>query len=569
MENQQMNIGARQDNHEPIWLANLHQHRPPTAHEPITGRHGTCHNEKLEEPKSHSTEEYFDCGSNEEYSEDMYYGITGSSPEDFGKSLEEIQNESTCEFAIGVNEVMQHQPKLLTSDGLCTLQRNEVATENDREQEYISKEAFKKPCLTQLPPLEPYFHPSQLTSVFGNSPYCFPISSFTAQAQPVAFSEEELMRASFPVFSCMDQATSSTEELERKDLHNAFFAKFSVEDLISMKLILCNNDNVAKNYNIVASELHAKNRISQDGESLENDSVIKRSENTDYHESERLRVSSLGSNDNMANATFSDCEWLKFPEQIKCLSGEESIGDVQTKKISKTSTGKIKSSLSRCNPGKSKHTVERKVSRAVCKKRNKTQEKSTVREKKRCFVSGCLKFAQTGGKCVAHGGGKRCVVAGCDRYALSSTKCYAHGVRKICTVTDCTKSAMPGGKCFVHGGGKKCAKEGCTKYAKIGGKCVAHGGGRRCLEIGCAKSAQAGGRCVNHGGVSKRCSEVGCPKSAKKGGKCIAHGGGKRCSEAGCTKSAQVGGKCTAHGDSTYTPICDIPNVSSLSEISW
>jgi len=502
-----------------------------------------------------------------------------------GKSLDKVTGgaQQSHVHKIGVNEVIQQQHKLLNSDGFCTLQRNKVGVEDYREHAYISKEAFTKPCLTQLPPFEPHFVPSELTNAIENPPFCFPISSFTAQAQPAAFSAEELMRASFPVSSYMDQLTSSTKEVKRKGLYNTSSTlptnqrEFSAEQLMWINLMLCNNNNAANIGNMTASELHAKNTIQED-ESLENNSsdcsLVSNLGNKDYMANESFSdlslkfpeqikcstgkrksslycslVSSLGNKDNMTNESFSDL-WLKFPEQIKC------------------SAGKRKPSLSKCTPRKSKFTLDRKVLRPGCNKQNKTQEKHAVRDKKRCSEEDCLKFAQTGGKCVAHGGGKRCLEEDCNKYALSGGKCYAHGVRKICAVTDCTKSAMPGGKCFVHGGGKRCSAEGCKKYAKIGGKCVAHGGGRRCLEKGCIKSAQAGGRCVNHGG-GRRCSAVGCKKSAKTGGRCIAHGGGKRCLTTGCTKSVQVGGKCIAHSDNIDAPICAVPSVSSLADISW
>eukprot|EP00588_Corethron_pennatum_P007735 CAMPEP_0194282172 /NCGR_PEP_ID=MMETSP0169-20130528/22545_1 /TAXON_ID=218684 /ORGANISM="Corethron pennatum, Strain L29A3" /LENGTH=538 /DNA_ID=CAMNT_0039027421 /DNA_START=331 /DNA_END=1943 /DNA_ORIENTATION=- len=538
----------------------------------------------------------------------MYTGITGGSLEEshcgsYGRSLDKKKSGSNFELPgqerqhhslfpcssldevaggtqqlhidkIGVNEAIQQQLKLLNNNGFCTLQRNKVGAEDYREHAYISKEAFKKPCLTQLPPFEP-----QLKNAVGNSPFCFPVSSFKAQAQPAAFSAEELTQASFPVSSYadqssssveevkqeaqaqqavfsieelmkasflvssyMDQFSSSTEEVKRERSRNISFTlptqqrRLSAEELIRINLLLCNNNNTENIGNMDSSELRGKNII-QEGESLRKDSAVTFCENIEYYESDSPLVSSLGNKDNTANESFSDMQF-KFPEEI-------------------CSTGKKKSSLSKCTPRKSKHTLYRTVIRPGCNKQNKTQEKYTVRDKKRCSNSGCLKSVQTGGKCVAHGGGKRCSEADCNKYALSGGKCYAHGVRKICTFTYCTKSAKPGGKCFIHGGGKRCTKEGCVKHAKIGGKCVNHGGGRRCLEIGCAKSAQAGGRCVFHGG-GKRCSEVGCPKSAKKGGKCIAHGGGRRCSEAGCTKSVQVGGKCIAHGDNIDTSVCTV-----------
>jgi len=496
----------------------------------------------------------------------------------YGRSREELQNGLKFEFTgqkrrnhscvfcssvdkvtrgahqsrfhkIGMDEIMQQNTELLKSAGFCTLIRNKADSEDYRQQEYIPKKAFKKPRLSKLPSLVPHFRPSQLTNAFGN------FGPFTTQAQPVATSAEELIQASFPVSSHMDQVGSFPEEFKQENFYDASFTSqihqlnFSSEKLMQMNLMLCNGSNVAHIDSMSVSDLHAKNKNPQEDEGLKNNPIMKRSKNTQHSKNERSLVSSFRNNNNMAIESFSDFDWLKFQEQTTCLSSEEDTENMQTKNYSKTSTGKRKSSLSKYNPGKFKNTVERKCA---------------VREKKRCANSGCLKFAQTGGKCVAHGGGKRCLEADCNKYALFGGKCYAHGVRKVCTVIDCTKSAMPRrGKCFVHGGSKRCTIEGCAKYAKIGGTCVSHGGGRRCLEIGCAKSAQAGGRCVNHGG-GKRCSEAGCPKSAKTGGKCIAHGGGKRCSELGCTKSVQVGGKCIAHGNNI-----DLPSVCTLSEMSY
>eukprot|EP00588_Corethron_pennatum_P013873 CAMPEP_0194276090 /NCGR_PEP_ID=MMETSP0169-20130528/8761_1 /TAXON_ID=218684 /ORGANISM="Corethron pennatum, Strain L29A3" /LENGTH=720 /DNA_ID=CAMNT_0039019721 /DNA_START=710 /DNA_END=2872 /DNA_ORIENTATION=+ len=263
-----------------------------------------------------------------------------------------------------------------------------------------------------------------------------------------------------------------------------------------------------------------------------------------YFESERSLISDLVDSSTDVHS-YRDMEWSKFSAQVTLLSDKESRENLSAKNRLKLKLGKRKSPQTQFAQGT---YLCREVSKKKRTKPKKTQERNiSQRNKKKCSNSGCIKFAQTGGKCVAHGGGKKCLEAGCNKCAQAAGKCYAHGVPKICTDAGCSKYAMLGGKCFLHGGGKRCSEPGCGKCAKVGGKCVRHGGGKRCLEIRCTKSAQAGGRCAKHGG-GKRCSEAGCKKSAKEGGKCIAHGGGKRCSEPGCTKSNQKGGKCIAHG---------------------
>ncbi|CAK9022538.1 Probable WRKY transcription factor 19 (WRKY DNA-binding protein 19), partial [Durusdinium trenchii] len=203
--------------------------------------------------------------------------------------------------------------------------------------------------------------------------------------------------------------------------------------------------------------------------------------------------------------------------------------------------------------------------------------------KKRCTEEGCEKGALKGGYCVSHGGGRRCEFEDCTKSARGkSLLCVAHGggqpKKRVCGERDCQKWAQKGGYCISHGGGrrcrfggfmksakgksslcvahggnrgKRCGEEGCEKRALKGGYCVSHGGGRRCEFEGCMKSASGkSSLCVAHGGNrGKRCGEEGCEKRALKGGYCVSHGGGRRCEFEGCMKSAQ--GKsslCKAHG---------------------
>ena len=49
-----------------------------------------------------------------------------------------------------------------------------------------------------------------------------------------------------------------------------------------------------------------------------------------------------------------------------------------------------------------------------------------IQRKKLCQVEGCDKGAQTGGRCIAHGGGRRCQVEGCNKGAQSGGRCRAH-----------------------------------------------------------------------------------------------------------------------------------------------
>ncbi|KDO16939.1 hypothetical protein SPRG_17605 [Saprolegnia parasitica CBS 223.65] len=91
-----------------------------------------------------------------------------------------------------------------------------------------------------------------------------------------------------------------------------------------------------------------------------------------------------------------------------------------------------------------------------------------------CQFKGCTKFAQTRGRCKAHGGGTRCKVEACIKLAQSRGHCIAHGGGRKCHIESCDKLAQSKGYCIAHGGGRKCAIDGCEKFSQIKGKCKAH-----------------------------------------------------------------------------------------------
>ena len=99
---------------------------------------------------------------------------------------------------------------------------------------------------------------------------------------------------------------------------------------------------------------------------------------------------------------------------------------------------------------------------------------------RRPLEQGCDKWAQAGGLCIAHGGGKQkpCSVEGCGTLAASRGVCVKHGGgnRKPCSVEGCGTLANSKGLCVKHGGGKPCSVEDCGKQAQSGneGMCRRH-----------------------------------------------------------------------------------------------
>lgn len=117
---------------------------------------------------------------------------------------------------------------------------------------------------------------------------------------------------------------------------------------------------------------------------------------------------------------------------------------------------------------------------------------------------------------------------------------------KRCTVPGCMKAAQTKGRCKGHGGGNRCKYPGCPKSSQTGGLCRLHGGGKKCSAEGCTKGAQRDGLCASHGGMRK-CSMDGCTKNDRGGGFCAQHGGGKRCAVDGCLRPSRRKGLCTFH----------------------
>ena len=68
-----------------------------------------------------------------------------------------------------------------------------------------------------------------------------------------------------------------------------------------------------------------------------------------------------------------------------------------------------------------------------------------------------------------------------------------------CIIPDCKKSAQSGRKCIAHGGGKFCEYQDCTTKAQAFGLCKKHGGGKRCQYENCLKSVFCKGYCRAHG----------------------------------------------------------------------
>jgi len=117
---------------------------------------------------------------------------------------------------------------------------------------------------------------------------------------------------------------------------------------------------------------------------------------------------------------------------------------------------------------------------------------------------------------------------------------------KRCTVPGCMKAAQTKGRCKGHGGGNRCKYPSCPKSSQTGGLCRLHGGGKKCSAEGCGKGAQRDGLCATHGGMRK-CSMDGCTKNDRGGGFCAQHGGGKRCAVDGCLRPSRRKGLCTFH----------------------
>ncbi|OQS07405.1 amidohydrolase family protein, partial [Thraustotheca clavata] len=165
------------------------------------------------------------------------------------------------------------------------------------------------------------------------------------------------------------------------------------------------------------------------------------------------------------------------------------------------------------------------------------------------YEGGCTKYAQAGGMCIAHGGGRLCTVATCPAY--NTRTCRLHGGSMKCMHADCTNAAI--GKlrvCCKHGGGRKCQTEGCNKYDAGKGFCLSHGGGRLCKHDDCPKKQYRQGFCYEHA-TKAMCRVEGCPRLDLGKGFCKTHGGGYTCKVEGCTKKDKGGGHCIAHGGGT------------------
>lgn len=93
---------------------------------------------------------------------------------------------------------------------------------------------------------------------------------------------------------------------------------------------------------------------------------------------------------------------------------------------------------------------------------------------KPCDTPGCLKRAQSAGKCKSHGGGARCVVDGCTKSSQGNGRCRTHGGGKRCNYTGCTKGTQRGGFCYLHGGVRPCSIAGCRKKDRGTGRCISH-----------------------------------------------------------------------------------------------
>jgi len=128
-----------------------------------------------------------------------------------------------------------------------------------------------------------------------------------------------------------------------------------------------------------------------------------------------------------------------------------------------------------------------------------------------------------------------------------------NGLGKRCIIPGCMKAAQTKGKCKGHGGGNRCKFPNCPKSSQTGGLCRVHGGGKKCSVEGCEKGAQRDSLCATHGGIRK-CSLPGCTKNDRGGGFCAQHGGGKRCSFEGCLRPSRKKGLCTYHVRTTALP---------------
>lgn len=249
------------------------------------------------------------------------------------------------------------------------------------------------------------------------------------------------------------------------------------------------------------------------------------------------------------------------------------------------------------------HVMKRKrvdddedVVQSKAAKAERDQDVSSVK-RALCSDDQCSNFAQKGGKCFQHGGGKRCEFVGCRKSSAGRGDkrfCITHGGGLRCTEPGCTK-AMQGkmsiGKCFEHGGGYRCKEPGCKKAAQRKGLCQVHGGKHVCAFQGCtSRTFPRSSFCKTHGGSNeKKCSVTDCPKfcvttEERRTGLCLDHGGTSRCSvlncvnpkygnsnfcqphhqgpcqEPGCPQLAVVNGKCRRHGGTKPCSVDDCKN---------
>ena len=177
----------------------------------------------------------------------------------------------------------------------------------------------------------------------------------------------------------------------------------------------------------------------------------------------------------------------------------------------------------------------------------------TKRQRKKCKIAECEKFAQQGGLCKRHNGGRRCQREGCKHSADGKTNfCRTHGTVK-CKAKGCSNAPYPHEEfCARHGSGPRCTETGCNKAAVRGEvqRCKRHGGGVRCVHPGCETAAGNGGNCCLKHGAGRPCKKVGCQGTVRvEVQRCKRHGGAKVCAQQGCTTSAFDGySLCKAHG---------------------
>ncbi|OWZ09369.1 hypothetical protein PHMEG_00017943 [Phytophthora megakarya] len=91
----------------------------------------------------------------------------------------------------------------------------------------------------------------------------------------------------------------------------------------------------------------------------------------------------------------------------------------------------------------------------------------------------------------------RCSAFNCNKQLETLKFCKVHGGAR-CRAFDCVKFAQSGGLCVAHRGGRRCGFDGCSKLAQYKRLCLAHGGGRRFGVSECQKFAKVRGLCKAH-----------------------------------------------------------------------